>query len=142
MVCYLRGEVVELVWDQYGFKKANLQTEKEPSQDIESDASEEELKKLFCNFCSNFITALDAAIAINDAHMHTFSNPAGYTYTVHCFRAAPGCLTLGECTAEHTWFSGYEWQIAVCHSCKEQLGWLFSKDQQFYALIADRLRLA
>tara|TARA_R110000782_G_scaffold13730_11_gene40315 strand:+ start:4577 stop:4978 length:402 start_codon:yes stop_codon:yes gene_type:complete len=133
---------VELVWGQYGFKKTDIQTEKKPSQEIKTDESAEEIKKLFCNFCSNFITELDAAIAINDAHVHVFSNPAGYTYTVHCFQSAPGCLTLGEGTAEHTWFSGYEWQITVCHACKEQLGWLFSKDRQFYALIADRLRLA
>ena len=71
---------MELVWGQYGFKKTDIQTEKKPSQEIKTDESAEEIKKLFCNFCSNFITELDAAIAINDAHVHVFSNPAVYLH--------------------------------------------------------------
>ena len=132
---------VQLVWDQYYFKKTDLQTEKSPSQGTENDDDVEENKKLFCTFCNNTVTDLQAVISINGEHTHTFSNPAGYTYTINCFQSAPGCLTLGECTDEHTWFNGYKWQLVVCHACKEQLGWLFSNDCQFYALIADRLRL-
>jgi hypothetical protein len=132
---------VELVWDQYCFKKTDKQTERLPSQENGNAESAEENKKLYCNFCKNYITDINAAISINGEHTHTFSNPAGYTYTINCFQSAPGCLTNGDSTHEHTWFNGYEWQIAGCHSCKEQLGWLFSNDQQFYALIADRLRL-
>jgi len=132
---------VELVWDHYCFKKSDLQTEEPPGHETESDETAEENKKLYCNFCKSYIADLNAAIAINGEHTHTFSNPAGYTYTINCYQSAPGCLTLGESTDEHTWFNGYQWQIAVCHSCNEQLGWLFSNEQQFYALIADRLSL-
>lgn len=132
---------MELVWDQYCFKNTDLQTEKLSSQESENNEAADENKKLCCNFCKNTITELNAAISINGEHTHTFSNPTGYTYTINCFQSAPGCLTIGDGTGEHTWFNGYEWQVAVCHSCKEQLGWLFSNDQQFYALIADRLIL-
>ncbi len=132
---------MELVCDQYSFKKTDLQTEKSPSHETESDETAEENKKLFCIFCDNYVTDLNAAISINGEHTHTFSNPAGYTYTINCFQSAPGCLTIEDSTDEHSWFNGYEWQVAVCHSCKEQLGWLFSNNHQFYALITDRLRL-
>ena len=130
-----------LVWDQYCFKNTDLQTEKVSSKVSENEETAEENKNLYCKFCKNYITALSAAIAINGEHTHTFSNPAGYTYIINCFQSAPGCLIVGDRTDEYTWFSDHQWQLTVCHSCKEQLGWLFSNDQQFYALIADRLRL-
>ncbi len=132
---------MELVCDQYYFKNTDIQTERLSSQETKNDETAEENKKLYCNFCKNYITDLNAAISINGGHTHVFSNPAGYTYTINCFQSALGCLTIGDSTDEHTWFNGYAWQIAVCRSCKEQLGWLFSNDQQFFALIADRLRL-
>ena len=132
---------MELIWNQYGFKKTDLQTDKSTSEKNEIAENGEENKKLYCNCCNNHITDLNAAISINGEHTHTFSNPAGYSYTINCFQTAPGCLTTGDSTNEHTWFDAYEWQIVVCQSCKEQLGWLFSNDHHFYALIADRLRL-
>ncbi len=132
---------MELVWDRYCFKKTDNQIERLPSEENEKFESAEKNKKLYCNSCKNYITELNSAIVINGEHTHIFSNPAGYTYTINCFQSAPGCLTIGNSADEHTWFNGYAWQIAVCHSCKEHLGWLFSNDHQFYALIADRLRL-
>ena len=130
---------MQLVFDKYWFKKSEFQTEKLTSQKHDYDERIEENKKLFCTFCKSHITDLDAVISINGAQSHTFSNPAGFIYSINCFQSAPGCQTAGESSSEYTWFSGYEWQIAICHSCREQLGWLFSNGQQFYALIADRL---
>lgn len=130
---------MQLVWDQYWFKKTEFQPDKLPGQDHELDYLAEENKKLFCSSCKNHITNVDEAISMNGAHTHTFTNPAGYTYNINCYQTALGCSILGESTNEYTWFSGYEWQIAMCNSCREQLGWLFSKEQQFYALITDRL---
>ena len=130
---------MQLVCDQYGFKKTNFQPDLSPDQDPDFDYLTEENKKLFCSFCKNHVTDIDEAISINGAHTHTFTNSAGFTYTINCYQAAPGCSILGESTNEFTWFSGYEWQIVVCHSCREQLGWLFSNDNQFYGLIRDRL---
>jgi len=131
----------ELVWPHYYFKKTDLQVEKSTSTDIEFSETAEENKKLYCSFCKNHVTDIEAGISINGEQSHTFSNPAGHAYTVNCFQSAPGCLIIGESTYDFTWFKGYAWQIALCHSCKEQLGWLFSNGQTFYALIADHLSL-
>jgi Yippee zinc-binding/DNA-binding /Mis18, centromere assembly len=131
----------EHVWRHYDFKKTDLQAEKLTSTDSEYDETAEENKKLYCTFCKNYVTDSDAGISINGEQSHTFSNPAGYAYTVNCFQSAPGCMIIGEGTYEFTWFKGCAWQIALCHSCKEQLGWLFSNGQEFYALITDHLSL-
>ena len=132
---------MELVWNQYCFKKTDLQAEKSTSTDVENDETAEENKKLYCTFCKTHVTDVAAGISINGQHTHTFSNPAGYAYTINCYESAPGCLNIGEGTHQFTWFKGYEWQIAICHACKEQLGWFFSNGQQFYALIADHISL-
>lgn len=131
--------MMQFVWEHYWFKKTDFQTstlaEKETTLDIEN----KECKKLYCTFCKNYITELDNAVEVDGEHTHTFSNPAGFTYTINCFQYAPGCQIIGESTSEHTWFNGYEWQIAICGSCSEHLGWLFSNEKDFFALISDRL---
>ena len=127
------------VFDQIQFKKSHvdLQTKTQPERDDSLDI--ENSKKLYCVFCQYHITSLDKVIAVNGMHSHTFSNPAGYVYTVNCFSAATGCASLGNKTSEYTWFQGYEWQIAICDACQQQLGWLFTNSDHFYALIHDRI---
>ncbi len=132
-----RCERIPLVFNQYYFKKSVLQTESLTNHKYDEITDQD--KKLFCKFCKSGITDLDAAIFVNGAQTHTFSNPAGFIYTIHCFDSAPGCDVVGEGSYEHTWFNGYEWKIAICHSCKQQLGWLFSNDDYFYGLISDHL---
>lgn len=132
-----KGEHMPLVLDQYYFKKSVLQTESLTNH--KHDELTEQNKNLFCKFCKNSITDLDATIFVNGSQTHTFTNPAGLIYTVHCFDSAPGCDVIGDGTDEHTWFHGYEWQIAICNSCKQQLGWLFSNNDHFYGLINDHL---
>ena len=75
------------------------------------------------------------------SHAHRFTNPVGYVYEIGCFRAAPGCGHVGEFIAEHTWFAGYSWQIAVCGGCGEHLGWRYrgAEAGMFYGLITGRL---
>ena len=130
---------MQLVIDYCWFKQSEFQVDKLPGNEGNQETHKEESKKLLCKYCKNHITNLDDATSIEGSHTHTFSNPAGYVYTIHCYRTAPGCLVLGESTNEYTWFSAYEWQMALCNACQEHLGWLFSNEQAFYALIADRL---
>lgn len=93
-----------------------------------------------CRACGHEITRRRDAIEVDGAHEHTFRNPAGYSFHVLCFRAAPGCLTAGPPTAEATWFAGYAWSFAVCGECHEHLGWRYSgKADSFFGLIATRL---
>jgi len=128
---------MQVVCDKYFFKQSLLKVENVTKS--KHDEATEQNKNLFCKFCKSSITDLDAVIFVNGAQSHTFSNPAGYIYTIQCFNTAPGCDIVGVSSDEHTWFNGYVWQIAVCNSCREQLGWLFSEHDQFYGLISDRL---
>lgn len=95
-------------------------------------------KKLVCTYCHFHITDSSEAIAQAGNHTHTFSNPAGFLYTVHCFASAPGCQHVGRPTVEHSWFSGFAWQLALCRSCQNHLGWHFVNSGTFYALIEGR----
>ncbi|MCZ6802742.1 MAG: cereblon family protein [Proteobacteria bacterium] len=109
---------MQLVCDQYGFKKTDFQPDMLPGQDPDFDCLTEENKKLFCSFCKHHVTDIDEAISIKGSHTHTFTNPAGFTYTINCYQAAPGCSIQGESSNEFTWFSGYEWQIAIWSYCQ------------------------
>ncbi|HIF51962.1 MAG TPA: hypothetical protein EYQ42_10645 [Thiotrichaceae bacterium] len=130
---------MQLVNKRYRLKKNEFDTETSLQNENVLEAAAEENKKLFCKNCKNHITNIDAAISIDGAHTHTFKNPADYEYTISCYQTAVGCLVSGEPTNEYTWFKHYQWQLAFCNACGDQLGWLFSNEQQFYALIVDRL---
>lgn len=130
---------MQLVSEQYWFKKGAFETDEISQNENQQETVTEENKKLLCSYCKNYITNADESISIEGAQTHTFSNPVGYVYTINCYRTAPGCMVAGDSTSEFTWFSDYAWQLAFCNACREQLGWLFSNEQQFYALIVDRL---
>jgi len=98
-------------------------------------------KTLRCKSCGHVITSENERITINDSHQHTCKNPSGFVFTFGCFRDAPGCLVAGPASMEHTWFAGYRWQIAICASCGDHLGWLFRNQDRFFALINDKLKL-
>ncbi|MBL1142574.1 MAG: hypothetical protein HND53_11125 [Proteobacteria bacterium] len=130
---------MQFVLNHYWFKKNEFETDKRFREERKEDLAKERSKKILCKYCKNHITNMDDAILVEDKHTHTFSNPAGYIYTINCYQSAPGCLVAGESTDEFSWFKGYDWQLAFCNSCHEHLGWLFTNGQQFYALISDRL---
>lgn len=97
-------------------------------------AAEEEA--LFCKSCSNQITRRVHAISINGSHTHTFFNPAGIVFELGCFSDASGSLSVGEATAEFTWFPGHHWRIVLCHRCRFHLGWYYEKGESgFFGLI-------
>lgn len=94
---------------------------------------------IICKLCGHRITSESAKIVVNDSHVHTFMNPAGIIYTFGCFQDAPGITAVGTTSTEHTWFSGYSWQILICSNCKEHLGWVFRDGDVFFALLVDKL---
>ncbi len=130
---------MELVWGHGWFKESGFKPNKSAQYENKREEIFNESKKLFCTVCKNYITDLDAAISINGAQSHTFSNPAGYSYTIDCFHSAPGCQVIGDATEDFTWFNGYAWQIVTCDACREQLGWFYTNGNNFYGLISDRL---
>lgn len=96
-------------------------------------------KRFCCAVCNNYVTD-DALIAlIQQQHVHTRTNPQGQSFSFGCFYAAPGCKITGTATDEHSWFGGYCWRFAHCKHCNAQMGWYFSGDTDFFALILEQL---
>jgi len=96
-------------------------------------------KLIICKICKAVITRQEDRVSIQGQHCHTCTNPADIIYTIGCFQAALGCCQIGPTSFEHTWFQGYQWQMSVCASCGEHLGWCFNSIDCFYGLILDRL---
>lgn len=118
------------------------QTDTSPK--VKSRPREEEKRDsgeiLVCRRCLGFVTTTSQRIEIHGAHAHSFTNPHGLFFDIGCFRHAPGCVYAGDLSYEFTWFAGFRWQVAVCRSCMEHLGWLFtSEGSRFSGLILDKL---
>ncbi len=96
---------------------------------------------LCCRLCSAAITTRCQQIKIGLSHRHHFTNPAGIAYGIACYQNAAGCSISEQPSAEHSWFGGYQWQMAHCAECNEHLGWYYQNHQQrfFFGLIVDRL---
>lgn len=96
---------------------------------------------LLCRHCGNPITSAAERIEVGTAHHYRFTNPTGITYSLGCYRNAPGCAISGEPTEEDSWFGGYRWQFASCSECLQHLGWYYQNPKQrfFFGLIPDRL---
>lgn len=97
-------------------------------------------RRLCCTACGAPVTERDQAMRMAGEHIHQCSNPAGFSFVVGCFRSAPGCTAVGEASAYWSWFAGFRWQVALCRSCRAQIGWRFSGETPFYALILERVR--
>lgn len=98
--------------------------------------------RVYCAACMNEITTVEEWISMQHAREHTFTNPAGYEFTIGCFRRAPGCSGEGPATEAHTWFPGYAWCYALCRKCRIHLGWLYRAGAErdcFHGLILNRL---
>lgn len=97
--------------------------------------------RLLCSACRHPITSTAQRIGVNGAHQHSVTNPHGIEFRIGCFRAASGCIQVGQATDEATWFSGYQWRIALCHHCRTHVGWGYrsAAGTAFFGLILDRL---
>jgi hypothetical protein len=98
-------------------------------------------ERLLCRACGHAITSTRERLAVDGAHEHRKTNPGGFTFRIGCFRHAPGAVGWGEAAAEHTWFAGHTWRIALCAGCGVHLGWAFQGEgSRFHGLVLDRLR--
>lgn len=104
---------------------------------LEKDKQETGEKEIvLCRFCCSIITHTDNLMAVNGSYYHVFANPHGHVFEIGCYKRAPGCLARLEPSAEFSWFSGYHWQIAICRTCSNHLGWYFqSNASSFFGLI-------
>lgn len=95
---------------------------------------------LACRACGLPITSWALARAVDGHGVHQRTNPAGIAFEFGCFASAPGATTVGESTAEHTWFPGCTWCLALCLGCGTHLGWRFAGlGDSFFGLILQRL---
>jgi hypothetical protein len=96
---------------------------------------------LRCAVCDHRITERAYATEMGGGHEHVFVNPAGLSFRVGCFVAAPGCRYIGDTTGVFSWFPGWTWQVAICGRCQAHVGWLFRcAGEQFHGLIVTALR--
>ncbi|MDA8018409.1 MAG: cereblon family protein [Thermoanaerobaculia bacterium] len=96
--------------------------------------------RLVCRACGHHITDHAARIEIAGRHVHRRTNPSHVEFEFACFDAAPGSASVGDPTDEHSWFSGYRWQFAVCRKCGSHLGWYFrGREPAFWGLVTNRL---
>ncbi len=107
----------------------------------EKQAEETESEEvILCKQCGHSITETRNKTGVNDSHMHTFFNPAGFIYEIGCFSEAPGCWIHGPASKEFAWFAGFSWRLALCDNCTTHLGWFFaSKSSTFFGLILKKL---
>jgi hypothetical protein len=106
---------------------------------IVDDLARHKRKKWFCLKCRHYITCESERIEIAGNHKHRCTNPAGYCFDIGCYVSAQGCLAVDTPSSEHSWFSGCEWQIALCQACQTHLGWKFSGANLFFGLILANL---
>ena len=109
------------------------------------DGVTKEDRCIYCRFCGLEISHESAIFqAQSHEHQHIFINPSGIVYDILTLKYARGLLLVGERSSDFSWFPGYSWEVALCQSCHNHLGWqFFSGDQfvedTFYGLIRKRL---
>jgi hypothetical protein len=108
--------------------------------DAQRDTRRRHARPILCAACRAPVTTRADRTTMRGEHEHYVVNPHGYDFRVGCYRSAPGCLPVGEPSADFSWFPGFRWQIALCAACSTHLGWRFTGgNAPFFALIIDRL---
>ena len=96
-------------------------------------------RALRCARCGYPITRESERSEVEGRHEHTRFNPAGVVFHFGIFSRAPGAHVEGPPTQEATWFAGCAWSYATCGGCGAHLGWHFSGQADFFALVLVRL---
>lgn len=78
-----------------------------------------------CAVCGAFVTRPALALRMGGRHEHMLVNPAGIRFQVVCFKDAPGAVAVGSATGEFSWFTGFDWRVALCSACGAHLGWMY-----------------
>ncbi|XP_065569893.1 protein cereblon-like isoform X2 [Artemia franciscana] len=80
-----------------------------------------------CKECNSSLAVTSDSLALSLHGPHgTFVNPGGYIHDTLTYSNASGIDVITSPTMEFSWFPGYNWQIMICHSCGEHLGWKFT----------------
>jgi hypothetical protein len=96
-----------------------------------------------CRTCRSTIACVDALLPADTPLV--FANPLGLVFELVLVTKADSLVYIGALTTEHTWFSGYAWQVALCAGCTTHLGWRYEaaeadrSPQLFYGLLRREL---
>ena len=98
-------------------------------------------RQVRCLHCGHVLASLADRVAVGGHRQSVHINPNGVSFRLEFYRRASGCLGAGPSTAEHTWFAGHEWQVALCAPCGVHVGWRFraAGESGFHGLIVDRI---
>ena len=96
-------------------------------------------RELRCVRCAHPITRESERIEVEGRHEHTRFNPVGVVFHFGAFARAPGAHVEGPPTHDASWFPGCPWAYAFCGACGAHLGWHFSGQADFFALVLVRL---
>jgi hypothetical protein len=98
-------------------------------------------RRVRCQHCGHVLASLADRVAVGGHRQSVHINPSGVSFRLEFYRRASGCLGVGPNTAEHTWFAGHQWQVALCAMCRAHVGWRFRVAGQsgFHGLIVDRI---
>lgn len=112
--------------------QAELKPQNAPrAADVESD--------WLCAWCQNRVANERDRFAIDGKDEFSFSNPEGIRFEIITFAQTLGCRQVGVPTLEHTWFPGHAWSYCLCADCGQHLGWYYSGQSEFAALIKGRI---
>ncbi|XP_041968868.1 protein cereblon-like [Aricia agestis] len=96
---------------------------------------------LCCTSCAAEIARREHIFAMSSEGVHSnYTNLGGYMHDVVTVSRATNTQLSGAPSAEFSWFPGYTWTIAHCHTCMAHVGWRFDaqerslRPQRFYGL--------
>ena len=97
--------------------------------------------RMVCAHCGEDVTRGSLRIAVNGSHRHLMPTAHGIDQEMGCFSLAPGCMTAGHFAMDFGLGEDGFWQMALCASCGNHLGWHHEKadGMGFYGLILDHL---
>lgn len=100
--------------------------------------------RMVCAHCGEDITRSSFRIAVKGSHRHAVGTEHGIDQEIGCFSLAPGCLSIGHFALDFGHQEEGFWQMAVCATCGNHLGWHHQTDGDFgfYGLILDHLTAA
>lgn len=90
-----------------------------------------------CGRCDHVLTEMPALVVDGNSE-HTFSNSAGVTFQITCYREATGAAPGGPASDEQTWFAGHTWRRLFCRECSNHVGWQFRSRSRVFVALVDR----
>eukprot|EP00049_Salpingoeca_infusionum_P019585 m.362536 g.362536 ORF g.362536 m.362536 type:complete len:376 (+) comp20623_c0_seq1:137-1264(+) len=80
---------------------------------------------LSCSQCGTVLTQRCSTYQVDAELFETHVNPHGFVHQVIAASTCQNVLVASSPTLRDTWFSGYTWEILMCNSCFQHIGWKY-----------------